>query len=64
MLAPVHYDADIEKAIASQQREPGGGLINLPESFSVTRRDVIIAAAAPHSSPLIGGAIYYPGLAD
>jgi putative tryptophan/tyrosine transport system substrate-binding protein len=51
-LAPVHDDAEIEEAIA---REPGGGLINLPESFSDTHRDVIIAAAARHSLPLIGG---------
>jgi hypothetical protein len=63
-LALVHDDTEIEKFIATHAREPGGGLINSPESFSVTRRDVIIAAAARHSSPLIGEAIYYPGLAD
>jgi putative ABC transport system substrate-binding protein len=31
-LAPVH-DAAIEGAIAAQAREPGGGLISLPDSF-------------------------------
>jgi ABC-type uncharacterized transport system substrate-binding protein len=50
--APVHDDAAIEEAVAAQAREPGGGLIVLPESFSVTHRDVIIAAAARHSLPM------------
>jgi putative tryptophan/tyrosine transport system substrate-binding protein len=52
-LAPVH-DAAIEGAIAAQAREPGGGLISLPDSFNTTHRDVIIAAAARHRLPLIG----------
>jgi putative ABC transport system substrate-binding protein len=50
-LAPVHDDAGIEEAIATHAREPGGGLINFPDSFSVTHRDVIIAAAAHHGCP-------------
>jgi putative ABC transport system substrate-binding protein len=53
-LAPVHDDAGIEAAIAAQAREPGGGLINFPESFSVTHRDVIVAAASRHGLPQIG----------
>ena len=53
-LAPVHDDAEIEAAIASHAREPGGGLINFPESFSATHRDVIVAAAVRHGLPQIG----------
>jgi putative ABC transport system substrate-binding protein len=53
-LAPVHDDAGIEEAIAAQAREPGGGLISLPDSFNTRHRDAIIAAAALHSLPLIG----------
>jgi len=53
-LAPVHDDAAIEAAIAAQAREPGGGLIILPDSFNVTHREVIHTAAARHSVPLIG----------
>jgi putative tryptophan/tyrosine transport system substrate-binding protein len=53
-LAPVHDDAAIEEAIATQARAPGGSLISLPDSFNETHRDVIIAAAARHSLPLIG----------
>jgi putative tryptophan/tyrosine transport system substrate-binding protein len=53
-LAAVHDDAAIEEAIAAHAREPGGGLICLPESFAITHRDVMIAAAARHGLPLIG----------
>jgi putative ABC transport system substrate-binding protein len=52
--APVHDDAEIEAAIAAQAREPGGGLITLPNSFNVAHRDVIIAAASHHRLALIG----------
>ena len=53
-LAPVHDDAEIEEVIAAQAPEWGGGLIDLPEAFSVTHRDVITAAAVRHNLPLIG----------
>jgi putative ABC transport system substrate-binding protein len=59
-LAPVHDDAAIEEVVAAQAQEPGGGLICLPESFSITHRDVIIAAAALHNLPLIGGTEVVP----
>ena len=52
--APVHDDAGIEEAVAALARQPGGGLITLPDSFNVTHRDVIIAAAARHRLPDIG----------
>jgi putative ABC transport system substrate-binding protein len=58
--APVHTDAAMEAAVATQAREPGGGLICLPDSFNVTHRDAIIAAAARHSLPLIGAGDLYP----
>jgi putative ABC transport system substrate-binding protein len=53
-LAPVHDDSEMEEAVDAEAREPGGGLVILPESFVVTRADVITAAAARHSLPLIG----------
>ena len=51
-LTPVHDDDAIEDAIAAEASEPGGGLICLPDSFIVTHRDVIIAAAAREFSIL------------
>jgi putative ABC transport system substrate-binding protein len=53
-LAPVHDAAVIEEAVAAQAREPGGGIICLPDSFSVTHADAISAAATRHKLPLIG----------
>jgi len=50
---PVHSDAEIERAIAEQAREPGGGLAILPDSFTSTHRDTIIAAAMHYRLPLI-----------
>jgi putative ABC transport system substrate-binding protein len=58
-LAPVHDDPGIEEAIAAQAREPGGGVVSLPDPFNVAHRDVIIAAASRHSLPLIG-TLQYP----
>jgi len=59
-LAPVHDDAGIEQAVAAHAREPGGGLIALPDSFNVTHRDVVIAAATRHSLPLMGVGEAFP----
>jgi putative tryptophan/tyrosine transport system substrate-binding protein len=59
-LDPVHDEAGIEGATAALAREPGGGLIDLPESFSVTHRDLIIAAAARHGLPLMGATEVFP----
>ena len=53
-LAPVHDDAGIEAAAAAQSREPGGGLVILPDSFNVTHSHVIVAAAIRYKLPSIG----------
>ena len=52
-FAPVHDDADIEKATTAQAREPGGGLIVLPDSFTLTHREVVITAATHYGLPTI-----------
>jgi putative tryptophan/tyrosine transport system substrate-binding protein len=53
-LAPVRNSADIEEVIAAQAREPGRGLMIMPDSFNVRHRDVIIRAANRHRLPFIG----------
>jgi putative tryptophan/tyrosine transport system substrate-binding protein len=53
-LAPVHDATVIEEAVAAQAHEPGGGIICLPDSFSVTHADAISVAATRHKLPLIG----------
>jgi putative ABC transport system substrate-binding protein len=44
--APVHSDAEIETAIIALGREPGGGLVVMPDVFVGTHRVPIISAAA------------------
>jgi putative ABC transport system substrate-binding protein len=53
-LAPVREEGEIWKAAAVEARKPGGGLITLPESFAVTHRRAIIAAANRYRLPLMG----------
>jgi putative tryptophan/tyrosine transport system substrate-binding protein len=61
---------EIEGVIASQTRNPGGGLIVMPAAFSVANRELIIALAARYGVPAIyfnrffaesGGLIAYSG---
>jgi putative ABC transport system substrate-binding protein len=49
----VHSDAEIETAIIGVGREPGGGLIVMPEIFTIAHRSVIISAAARNNVPAI-----------
>jgi putative ABC transport system substrate-binding protein len=49
--APVHAKDEIEGVIATQARNPGSGLIVMPDSFNVANRELIIALAARYSVP-------------
>jgi putative ABC transport system substrate-binding protein len=51
--APVHSDVEIERAIIALGREPGGGLVVLPDSFVVVHRVPIISAAARNNVPVV-----------
>jgi putative ABC transport system substrate-binding protein len=53
ITAPVHSDADIETAIIALGREPGGGLVVMPNSFNARHRAPIILAAARNSVPAV-----------
>jgi ABC-type uncharacterized transport system substrate-binding protein len=52
-VSPVHNDLEVESAIAALGREPGGGLIVMPDSFNIVHRERIIALAARHKLPVI-----------
>jgi putative ABC transport system substrate-binding protein len=54
-IAQVHSDAEIETAIIALGREPGGGLVVIPDPFMGTHRAPIISAAARNNVP----AVYY-----
>jgi putative ABC transport system substrate-binding protein len=53
--APFHAKDEIEGVIAAQARNPGGGLIVMPDAFffNVPNRDLIIALAARYGVPTI-----------
>jgi putative ABC transport system substrate-binding protein len=53
--APVRDKDEIEGVVAAQARDPGGGLIAMPDVFNDVNREHIIALAARYSVP----AIYY-----
>jgi putative ABC transport system substrate-binding protein len=51
--APVHTKDEFEGVIAAQARNPGGGLIVMPDGFNITNRDLIITLAARYGVPAI-----------
>ena len=53
IIAPVHSDAEIEMAIIALGREPGGGLVVMPDTWMTTHRAPIIAAAARNQVPAV-----------
>jgi putative tryptophan/tyrosine transport system substrate-binding protein len=53
--APVHHAGDIELAISSLVREPGGALIVLPDAFNASHLKQIIELAARYKLPAIYG---------
>jgi putative ABC transport system substrate-binding protein len=50
---PVHNDLDVDSAMTALGREPGGGLIVMPDSFNIVHRERIIVLAARHKVPVI-----------
>jgi putative ABC transport system substrate-binding protein len=73
-IAPVHSDVEIETTIVALGREPGGGLVVIPDVFMTAHPAPIISAATrnnipavyPHSDyPRDGGLLSYgPDLVD
>jgi putative ABC transport system substrate-binding protein len=52
-IAPVHSDADIETAVTALGREPGSGLVVMPDIFTIVHRAPIILAAARNNVPAV-----------
>jgi putative ABC transport system substrate-binding protein len=51
--APVHSDLEIETAITALRREPGGGLVVMPDAWMALHRAPIISAAARNNVPAV-----------
>jgi putative tryptophan/tyrosine transport system substrate-binding protein len=52
-INPVHNDLEVDGAITALGREPGGGLIVMPDGFNIVHRERIIRLAAQHKLPVI-----------
>jgi putative ABC transport system substrate-binding protein len=57
-IAAVHSDVEIETAIIALGREPGGGLVVMPDVFMDAHRAPIISAAARNNVPTVYAASY------
>jgi putative ABC transport system substrate-binding protein len=53
ITAPVHSDAEIETAITTLGREPGGGLVVVGDVFTGSHRAPIIAAVGRNNVPAV-----------
>ena len=53
IAAHVHNASELESVIAAQAREPNGGLIVMPDSFTGDHRAEIIALAARYRLPAV-----------
>jgi putative ABC transport system substrate-binding protein len=53
IIAPVHSNVEIETAIIALGREPGGGLVVVPDFFMFVHRAPIISAAARNNVPAV-----------
>jgi putative ABC transport system substrate-binding protein len=53
ITAPVHSDVEMETAITALGREPGSGLLVLPDTVTAVHRAAIISAAARNNLPAV-----------
>jgi putative ABC transport system substrate-binding protein len=53
IIAPVHSDVEIEAAIMALGREPGGGLVFVPDGIMAAHGAPIISAAARNNVPAV-----------
>jgi putative ABC transport system substrate-binding protein len=51
--APVHNAGDISHAIEAMVGEPNGGLLVVPDPFTITHRDLIVDLTARHHLPAV-----------
>jgi putative ABC transport system substrate-binding protein len=60
ITAPAHNDLEIETAIISLGREPGGGLVVMPDPFMAAHRAPILLAAARNNVPAVYAVSLFP----
>ena len=53
IIAPVHGIVEMQTAIIALGREPGGGLVAMPDTWTLVHRAPIISAAARNNVPAV-----------
>jgi putative ABC transport system substrate-binding protein len=53
VVAPVHDTSALESVVATQAREPNGGLIVMPDTFMTARHALVASLAAHYRLPVI-----------
>ena len=53
IAAPVHDTSELESVVAAQAREPNGGLIVMPDTFTTAHRAEITSLAARYRLPAV-----------
>jgi len=51
--SPVHTDGEVETVVTSLGREPGGGLVVMPDTFTFVHRALIVLLAARNNVPTV-----------
>jgi putative ABC transport system substrate-binding protein len=62
IVAPVRDMSELESVVAAQAREPNGGLIVMPDSFTNVHRAEIISLAARYRLPAVYGYRFFADL--
>jgi putative ABC transport system substrate-binding protein len=60
VMAPVRSDTEIETVMTSLGREPGGGLVVMPDSFTIGHRALIISLASRNNVPAVYWSNIFP----
>jgi len=60
ILTPVHEKAELDTVIATQAREPNGGVVVIPDGFLNVHRAEIISLAARHRLPIVYPWRFFP----
>ncbi len=53
IIAPVHDMPEVESLVTTQAREPNGGLVVIPDAFTISHRAAITSLAARYHLPAI-----------
>jgi putative ABC transport system substrate-binding protein len=60
IMAPVRSDAEIETTIIALGRDPGGGLVVMPDGYTGLHRAPIISTAARNEVPAVYAQTFFP----